>query len=165
MTLITEVDFPLQLLLNANLLQTSIRERTQTVPCDLLCWATEIRNLRDRIKNNKLISSFNYWRPTSKSLLPLSEIFVSQILTRFVDSPFREVLQPADRYHCLIRRAEAVAWGRNCGERTLSIRHVHLVVSAVKVNQTGNVPLTIQLHSPTAQATAIRRKQSSTWRV
>lgn len=85
----------LHLLRYANLLQISIRDRPQRDPCDLVFWVTVIRNLTGQIKNSP-ISAFIDWRPTSKRLLPLSETFAGQIPTRFVDSPFGDVLLPAD---------------------------------------------------------------------
>lgn len=155
MTWKAEVIFSLHLLHYANLLQVSIRKRLQVDPCDLMFWVTVIRNLTDQIKN-KPLSTFHYWRPTSKTLNEtLFKTFSSQNLTAFVDSPFRDVLMTADHWLTLLRRLEAIAGGRNCVDRAFLVLHVHLLKgSAVKVNQTWNVALKMPWQSSTGQLPA-----------
>lgn len=64
---------------------------------------------------------------TSKCFFPFSEIFSSQVLTRFVHSPSHvvRVLQ-LDLWHSLLRRFEYEVRARICLQRSFSVLHDNL---------------------------------------
>lgn len=76
------------------------------------------------------IDSFLSYRTreqTSKCFFPFSEIFSSQVLTRFVHSPSHvvRVLQ-LDLWHSLLRRFEYEVRARICLQRSFSVLHVNV---------------------------------------
>lgn len=76
------------------------------------------------------IDSFLSYRTreqTSKCFFPFSEIFSSQVLTRFIHSPSHvvRVLQ-LDHWHSLLRRFEDEVRARICLQRSFSVLHVNL---------------------------------------